>query len=80
MRRTQKMSRHLTQNCSCVCCKQFSRAYLRHLATTGEMLISVLLSIHNLTYYQTVTAGLREAICEGTTDQWRRDWLASTGY
>lgn len=70
----------LDPNCECICCKQFSRSYLRHLATTGEMLISVLLSIHNLTYYQSVTRELRAAIVAGNADAWREEWLASTGY
>lgn len=43
-------------------CSPFSRAYLRHLFRTGEMLGPILLSIHNLTYYQTLMRDAREAI------------------
>lgn len=70
----------LDPNCGCLCCREFSRAYLRHLATTGEILACVLLSIHNLTYYQDVMKQIRKAIIVGAADEWRRDWLASTGY
>ncbi|WP_121200512.1 tRNA-guanine transglycosylase, partial [Pseudomonas aeruginosa] len=47
-------------------CKHFSRAYLHHLDKCGEMLGSMLNTIHNLRHYQRVMAGLREAIQQGT--------------
>lgn len=70
----------LDPECPCVCCKQFSRSYLRHLATTGEMLACVLLSIHNLTYYQIVMAQMRDAIAADRFESWRAEWLETTGY
>lgn len=45
--------------------RQYSRAYLHHLVRSGEMLGPILLSLHNLTYYQELMAGLRAAIAEG---------------
>lgn len=53
--------RPLEADCPCVACKH-SRAYLRHLFQADEMLGPILLSIHNLTYYQRLLAGAREAI------------------
>ena len=45
--------------------RQYSRAYLHHLVRAGEMLGPILLTLHNLTYYQELMAGLRAAIAEG---------------
>lgn len=52
--------------CDCYTCRNFSRAYLHHLDRCGEMLGAQLATIHNLYYYQTLMAGLREAIQAGT--------------
>ena len=54
-------SRPLDKNCPCVACQR-SRGYLRHLFMAGEMLGPILLSIHNLTYYQSLMRQSREAI------------------
>jgi len=51
----------LEEDCPCPACRH-SRGYLRHLFMAGEMLGPVLLSAHNLTYYQRLLAGAREAI------------------
>ena len=58
----------LDPECSCYTCKNFSRSYLHHLDKTGEILGSQLNSIHNLTYYQTLMAELREAIEKAELD------------
>ena len=55
--------RPLDANCPCPACQR-SRGYLRHLFMAGEMLGPILLSIHNLTYYQTLMRQSREAIAE----------------
>jgi queuine tRNA-ribosyltransferase len=51
--------------CRCYACRNYSRAYLRHLDKCGEILGSRLNTIHNLYYYQELMADLREAIGEG---------------
>jgi queuine tRNA-ribosyltransferase len=56
-------TRPLQADCPCPACRH-SRGYLRHLFMAGEMLGPVLLSLHNLTYYQRLLAGAREAIAE----------------
>ena len=58
-------TRPLDDTCPCPACRH-SRGYLRHLMNVGEMLGPILLSIHNLTYYQRLMAGAREAIGAGT--------------
>ncbi len=54
-------TRPLDEECDCLACKH-SRGYLRHLFVTGEMLGPILLTIHNVTYYQRLMAGARQAI------------------
>ena len=56
--------------CSCYTCKNFSRAYLHHLDRCGEMLGSMLNSIHNLHYYQSMTQEIRAALEAGTFAAW----------
>jgi queuine tRNA-ribosyltransferase len=57
----QKDLRPLDEECSCPVCRQFSRGYLRHLFMADEMLGPILLSLHNVAYYQRLMADLREA-------------------
>ncbi len=54
-------TRPLEENCPCIACRH-SRGYLRHLFIAGEMLGPILLSIHNLTYYQRLMHEARTAI------------------
>ena len=55
----------LDVECDCYTCSHFSRGYLHHLEKCGEMLSAQLNTIHNLRYYQTLMAALRDAIAEG---------------
>ena len=55
----------LDPDCRCPACAGFSRAYLHHLTKAGEILASMLLTAHNLTYYADLMAALRTAIAEG---------------
>jgi queuine tRNA-ribosyltransferase len=52
--------------CGCPTCSRFSRAYLRHLFTAGEILASVLITTHNLHYLSGLMAEVRDAIGKGT--------------
>jgi len=58
----------LDTDCDCYTCTNFTRGYLHHLEKCGEMLSAQLNTIHNLRYYQTLMAGLRDAIAEGEFD------------
>jgi queuine tRNA-ribosyltransferase len=58
--------RPLDPDCSCPACRSYSRAYLHHVARTGEIIASMLLTWHNLHYYQELMAGMREAIGAGS--------------
>ena len=61
--------RPLDPECACTACTRHSRAYLHHLFRANEMLGPMLLTQHNLTYYQALMRGLREAISAGTLAQ-----------
>jgi queuine tRNA-ribosyltransferase len=68
----------LDPECECPACTQFSRGYLRHLFQVGEMLGPMLLSVHNLAYYQKLVRGLREAVKSNRVREFRLDHLART--
>jgi queuine tRNA-ribosyltransferase len=51
--------------CRCPACTRFSRAYLHHVVKAGEIIASMLLTWHNLMYFQDLMAGLRTAILSG---------------
>ena len=65
----------LEKTCPCIACRH-SRAYLRHLFMVGEMLGPILLSIHNLTYYQQLLSGARHAIMADRYDEYRQQKIA----
>ena len=58
--------RPLDPDCACPACRGYSRAYLHHVNKAGEIIASMLLTWHNLHYYQQLMAGLRDAIGAGT--------------
>jgi queuine tRNA-ribosyltransferase len=60
--------------CACPACRDFSRAYIHHLAKADEMLAPILLTMHNLHYYQDLMAGLRDAIAAGRLDDFTADF------
>ncbi len=57
--------RPLDENCSCYCCRHYSRAYLHHLFAADEMLGPILLTIHNLSYFHQLMRQVRAAIQSG---------------
>lgn len=57
----------LDDNCDCYCCKNYTKAYLRHLINTGEMLGGMLLSLHNTTFLLKLMRDLRKSIIGGYT-------------
>ena len=66
--------RPLDAECSCPACTTYSRAYLHHLFKAEEVLGLMLLSRHNITYYQDLTRGARDAIAEGQFDAYQQDF------
>ncbi|KAE9629763.1 tRNA guanosine(34) transglycosylase Tgt [Parasedimentitalea maritima] len=68
--------RPLDENCSCPACRNYSRAYLSHVFRSNEMISGMLLTWHNLQYFQDIMAGMREAISAGTFDAWQAEFHA----
>jgi queuine tRNA-ribosyltransferase len=68
--------RPLDATCDCYCCRNFSRAYLRHLYVAGEILSSQLNSLHNLYFYHRLMERCREAIRREQTEFWSREMAA----
>jgi len=66
--------RPLDENCNCYGCKNHSRAYLHHLAKSNEILAAMLLSKHNIFYYQNLMKDIREAITENRYDEFVRNF------
>jgi queuine tRNA-ribosyltransferase len=66
----------IEEGCECYACKNFTRAYLRHLVKAEEILGLRLLSIHNLHFYLGLTRQAREHILAGTFQDFRRRFVA----
>jgi queuine tRNA-ribosyltransferase len=63
--RHQDDPRPLDEHCTCPACRNYSRAYLHHVMRAGEMISGMLLTWHNLHYYQELMQGIRDAIARG---------------
>jgi queuine tRNA-ribosyltransferase len=68
--------RPLDEECDCTGCRRFTRAYIRHLFTSDEILGLRLLSLHNVHFLVRLMRDARAAIRAGTIDAWSRHWLA----
>jgi queuine tRNA-ribosyltransferase len=66
--------RPLDENCTCPACRNYSRAYLHHVFRSQEIISSMLLTWHNLQYYQDIMQGMRDAISGGTFAAWQADF------
>lgn len=65
--------------CACYCCRHYSRAYLRHLHWSNEILGARLCTIHNLQYYLDLIHELRAAIADGSLTGYARDFFLRRG-
>ncbi|WP_425038528.1 tRNA guanosine(34) transglycosylase Tgt [Primorskyibacter sp. S187A] len=64
--------RPLDEDCTCPACSNYSRAYLHHVFRAQEMISGMLLTWHNLHYYQEIMAGMRAAIAKGRFEAWQK--------
>jgi queuine tRNA-ribosyltransferase len=74
-RHARELDLPLDPSCSCYTCRNFSRAYLRHLFVAGEWLSMRLLSIHNVYFLVELVTAARAAIRAGEYESWSRGWL-----
>lgn len=72
--RHQNDPRPLDENCQCPACRNYSRAYLHHVFRSQEIISSMLLTWHNLHYYQEIMQGMRDAIAVGQFDAWEAEF------
>lgn len=68
--------RPLDADCTCPVCRSYSRAYLHHVVRSGEMIAGMLLTWHNLHYYQELMQGMRKAIAGGRFAEWEAEFHA----
>ena len=68
-----KDSRPIDESCQCAVCKRYSRAYLRHIYSAGEVLAVILNTHHNVYFYLDIMRKIREAIRFGKLDRFRSD-------
>ena len=68
--------RPLDETCECPCCKNYSRAYIHHVHKAGEIISSMLLTWHNLYYYQILMSELRDAIATNSLDAYVAEFHA----
>jgi queuine tRNA-ribosyltransferase len=66
--------RPVEEGCGCYCCRNFTRAYVRHLLSAGEILGVRLLTVHNLHRYMEFMRRIQEAIEQDAFDELRREW------
>lgn len=74
--RHQDDPRPLDETCTCPACRNYSRAYLHHVFRSQEIISSMLLTWHNLHYYQELMQGMRDAIAAGGFDAWQAEFHA----
>ena len=67
----------LDSNCNCYCCRNYSRAYLRHMINTGEMMGGMLLSLHNITFLTKLMSDMRESILNDCFEDFCNNFYAN---
>jgi queuine tRNA-ribosyltransferase len=72
-------TRPLDEACRCSVCQRHSRAFLRHLYLTGEMLASILLTHHNLAFFLDTMRRVRQSIRSGDFTRFRREFIEQVG-
>ena len=69
----------LDENCDCYACKNYTKAYLRHMINVGEMMGGMMISLHNITYLNNLMARAREAILQDSFSEFAIEFYAKTG-
>ena len=66
-------SEPIDKDCPCYCCRNFSRGALRHFFKSGEMLGPIMVSLHNLTFYQELMGKIRQTLKNGDFSNWAKE-------
>jgi queuine tRNA-ribosyltransferase len=75
--RHQDDPRPLDEACTCPACRNYSRAYLHHVFRSQEIISSMLLTWHNLHYFQEIMSGMRDAIAQARFAAWEAEFHAT---
>jgi len=70
----------LDLECDCYACKNYTKAYLRHLINVNEMMGAMMLSLHNITYLNKLMSDMRSAIIDGVFVEFCEEFYRKTGY
>lgn len=68
----------LDSECDCYACKNYTKAYLRHMVNVNEMMGGMLISLHNITYLNKLMADIREAIMQDSFTEFREEFYRKT--
>ena len=69
----------LDPECDCYCCKNYTKAYLRHMINVGEMMGGMMLSLHNIAYLNKLMSDIRQAILQDSFSEFREEFYKKTG-
>ena len=69
----------LDETCDCYACKNYTKAYLRHMINVGEMMGGMMISLHNITYLNRLMARAREAILQDSFSEFAKEFYLKTG-
>ncbi len=69
----------LDPDCNCYTCRNYTKAYLRHVVNVGEMMGGMLLSLHNIAYLHSLMHGLRESILGGYVKEFAKEFYEKQG-
>ncbi|MBQ3597325.1 MAG: tRNA guanosine(34) transglycosylase Tgt [Clostridia bacterium] len=69
----------LDSECDCYACKNYTKAYLRHMINVGEMMGGMMISLHNITYLNNLMERIREAIMHDSFSEFAEEFYAKTG-
>ena len=67
----------IDSECDCYACRNYTRAYVRHLIKSDEILGGRLLSLHNIRFLERLSADIRQAILEDRYDEFRKNFMAN---
>ena len=69
----------LDKECDCYACRNYTKAYLRHMINVNEMMGAMLISLHNITYLNKLMSDIREAIMQDSFTEFREEFYKKTG-
>ena len=69
----------LDPECDCYCCRNYTKAYLRHMINVDEMMGGMMISLHNITYLNNLMAKVRDAIMQDSFTEFAEEFYAKTG-